>query len=229
MWMPGRRADIPRGVLALPFVLAAFLAACAGNAPPPTRDEAHAPPGVARVEVAGFHTALFGMDAAQVRDTIVQDYHVAPAAIRSEENAAEKTQILAVTVPDLLPSGGSAEIAYVFGFTSRKLVQIGVTWSTRTDPALTPERLMRNARLLAEHFKEAGYRPDSIATDVPLADGMLVFRGTDKAGHATLLTLQEPPADVGRGAKPPPPTALTLYYIADPQRPDVEAPAPVEK
>lgn len=202
----------------------AALAACGGKGPPvksDAGDQAH----VARLEVTGFHSARFGMDPAQVRDTIVKDFRVPPGSIRIEENPVEKTQILLVSVPDVLPGGGTAEIAYVFGFKSHRLELIGVTWSAATDPALTPERLVKNSRLLAEHFTQAGYRPDSIEMDVPLSDGTLVFRGADKAGHATLLALHRTPADAGPGAETAAPTALTLYYIAHPQHPDVyEAP-----
>lgn len=204
------------------IVCISALAACAGSSPPGKSEADHqAAAGAARAEVSGFHSARFGMDPAQVRDAVVKDFRVPPGSIRTEDNTVEKTQILAVSVPDVLPGGGTAEIAYVFGYKSHRLELIGITWSAKTDPALTEERLVRNSRLLAEHFKEAGYRPDSIETDVPLSDGTLVFRGADKAGHATLLTLHRSPADTGAGANTPPPTALTLYYIADPQHPDV--------
>lgn len=212
------------------FIAVALLAACGGGEKQgkPAAHEGAKPAaeGEARVETHGFKSAQFGMTEQQVREAIAKDYHVAPEAVRAEENDQEKTHILAVTVPDVLPQGGTAEIAYAFGHTSGKLMQVGITWSAKTDPALTPERLMRNARLLAEHFKEAGYQPQSIATDVPLSDGMLVFRGTDKVGHATLLVLhEEGKAEAARQAASAP-TALTLYYIADPLKPDIAPPSP---
>lgn len=211
-------------------IAVALLAACGGGSTPgkPAAQD-KAPPaagGEARVETHGFKSAEFGMTEPQVRDAIAKDYHVSPDAVRAEENDEEKTHILVVMAPDVLPQGGTAEIAYVFGHASGKLEQVGITWSPKTDPALTPERLMRNARLLAQHFKEAGYRPQSVATDVPLADGVLVFRGTDKVGHATLLVLHEEAKAEGRRQAAPVPSALTLLYLADPLKPDIDAPPP---
>jgi hypothetical protein len=208
--------------------VALVMGACGGDAtpgkPPGGARPAAAADGGARVETHGFHSAQFGMTEAQVSDSIVKDFHVAPSAIRAEENAEEKTHILAVDVPNVLPQGGTAEIVYVFGH-SKTLIQIGITWSEKTDPALTAARLVTNAQRLAQHFKEAGYQPRSVATDVPLTDGMLVFRGTDKAGHATILVLHGEGADTARAATAP--KALTLYYVADPEKPDVEASPPV--
>jgi hypothetical protein len=212
-----------------------LLAACGGGAPEKPGAAGKAPlsaEGEARVETHGFRSAQFGMTEAQVRDAVAKDYHVGAGAIRAEENVEEKTHILAVTVPEVLPQGGTAEIAYVFGHASGKLTQVGITWSAKTDPAETPEQLTRNARRLAEHFKQAGYRPSSIATDVPLKGGTLVFRGSDKVGHATMLVLYDdgkgPGKGQGGGAQKGAggPTALTLYYLSDPERPDVETPAP---
>ncbi len=34
--------------------------------------------------------------------------------------------MLLVKVPDLLPGGGTAEISYVFGYQSKKLIQVSV-------------------------------------------------------------------------------------------------------
>src|SRR4051812_33988027 len=63
--------------------------------------------------VEGFRSAKFGMNETEIRAAITKDFAIKPDAIRSQENQAELTRSLVVTVPDLLASGGTAEVSYV--------------------------------------------------------------------------------------------------------------------
>jgi hypothetical protein len=181
----------------------------------------------ATTDVNGFRSATFGMSEADVRAAIVKDFGVKPTAIISGQNAAERTQVLSVPVPDLLQGGGTAQVSYVFGYKSKTLIQIGVSWSRASDPKMTPDELYADGDVLRSHFMTAGYQPASIKTGLVLPNGILLFRGEDASGHATILILQ---GDFKAGAdgkqRTLTPTALALLYSADPQNPDVFKVAP---
>jgi hypothetical protein len=185
-------------------------------AQPPAGASAAAP----IVEIKGFRSALFGMSEADVRAAIVKDFGVSPDSIHASQNGAEHTRILLVKAPDVLPDGGVAEVAYVLGYKTKKLIQIGVSWSAATDDKLTPERLLSNAETLRAYFLSASYKPDTIVNNMPVSDGLLMFRGGDLEGRTTVLLLR----GATSGDKPPrtfSPTGLALFYLADAKNPDV--------
>jgi hypothetical protein len=176
----------------------------------------------ASVDVAGFRSAKFGMTEDEVRAAILKDFKVAPDAIKADENKLERTRMLNVTVSDVLPGGGTATVSYVFGHESKKLIQAGIVWSKGTDEKLTPDQLFSNANILRSHFIGAGYKQDTIAMNMPVAGGLMMFRGSDNAGRTTLLVLQ---GDIGAPNESKQrvltPSALTLFYVADAKNPDI--------
>jgi len=192
-------------------------------APAPAAAPAGTPPALApaTAEVTGFRSAHFGMTEPEVRSAIEKDFKVKPDAIRAEENKAEQTHVLLVRVPDVLPGGGAADVSYVFGFKSKTLIQIGLSWSKSTDEKLTPEQLFSNANVLRAHFISAGYKPDTIATNMPVNGGVLMFRGSDVQERTTLLILQGTFSQGENNQRILTPTALLLFYIADAKTPDV--------
>ena len=199
----------------------------AGSNPPAASAQAPAgaSPSATAVEVKGFRSALFGMSEAEVRAAIAKDFNIAPDAIRGSQNGAEHTRILLAKAPDVLPDGGVAEVAYVLGYKTKKLIQVGVSWSSATDDKLTPERLLSNAETLRAYFLSAGYKPDTIVNNQPVSDGLLMFRGADADGRTTVLLLR----GATTGEKSPrtfSATGLALFYLADAKNPDVYRLAP---
>ena len=160
------------------------------------------------------------MSETDVRAAITKDFGVAAEGVRVSQNGAEHTQILSIKAPDVLPEGGTAEISYAFGYKTKKLIQVSVSWSKATDDKLTPERLVSNADTLRAYFISAGYKPDTIVNNQPVSDGLLMFRGADAEGHTTVLLLR----GTTTGEKSPrtfSATGLALFYLADAKNPDV--------
>ena len=175
----------------------------------------------ATADVTGFRSALFGMSEAQVRDAISKDFKVKSDAIKADDNKVEQTRVLTVQVPDVLQGGGVADVSYVFGYKSKTLIQVGVTWSKATDDKLTPEQLFSNANVLRSHFVNAGYKADTVATNMPMNNGVLMFRGNDAQDHSTMLMLQGTLTQGENNQRVLTPTTLLLFYIADAKSPDV--------
>lgn len=216
--LAGRRHGFV-AALSLALIATAGIARAASpaGAPQATAPQAAAP----SFALEGFRSAKFGMTEAQVHAAIEKDFHVKSDQVKAETHPVEKTRILGVTVPDLLNPGDKAEVTYTFGFKSHNLIQVGVVWSSKVDPNITPQALAADADLLRTHFLAAGYKPDTIVQNGALSDGdLLVFRGADAAGHTTALTLSGELKDGKDGKKQLTPNTLMLRYIEDPKHPD---------
>lgn len=215
--------------LAAPLFAALLLmppAAPAAEPEPPaaTVPPAPAAPAAQPLHVEGFRSAHWGMTEPQVRAAIAKDFKVTPDKIKSEENLAERTQVLSVLVPDLLEGAGPARASYIFGFTTKKLIEVNVLWGTAIDPQIAPEKIVAAADQLRQLLVDSGYDPTSIVTNARLNDGeVLVFKGQDADKHTTILRLAASHQAARKGAAKMPTTvtALALSYILDAQNPDI--------
>lgn len=191
--------------------------------PPAQTSPAQTTPPAAPAEefrLNGFRSANFGMTADQVRAAIRRDFNVAADRIETVENSIERTTVLTVTVPDLLPNAGPALVAYVIGFRSRQLVQVTITWGGQINPQFRPEQALGAARQLQGYFAGLGHRPDSVVTNAQQRDGsILVYAGDDAQRRRTLLVLSNVIGVEGRPPEGAP--VMQLSYIRDPQTPDV--------
>lgn len=206
-------------VIAGMVVVAPVLAAAPANPAPPAVSDTLAIP--ASFELDGFRSAKFGMTADKVKAAIKADFGLSGDAVVAGTNDAERTQLLTITVPDLLPDGGKAQISYVFGYSSKTLIQVGVSWSAAIDPSVDAAKLYANSDVLVAHFSAQGYVPATIRTGVVLDNGILLFRGEDKDGHATILLMQGQFSGGGDTQKVLKPTSLALLYAADSKSPDI--------
>ena len=174
--------------------------------------------------IRGFRGAEFGMTESQVRAAIPSNLDVSASAIHTSENPVQKTAIITVKAPNLLPDGGAADVTYVFGYHSHKLIEINILWSKATDPKITLAQLERNGAELQTKFRGEGFPPKGTAANLAVPGGLLLFRANDKAGHAIVLVLA---GTVTKNAKSDKatlvPTSLSLAYAADPEHPDVFA------
>ena len=166
------------------------------------------------------------MNELQVREAIARDFSLGTDAVQSQENKAEQTNVLIIHAPDVLPGGGMASVSYVFGFKSKMLIQVGLSWSKATDAKMTPEQLYSDANVLQSHFISAGYEPDTVATNMPINGGILMFRGSDAQQRTTMLILQGAFSQGENNQRQMRPTALLLFYVADAKTPDVYRLAP---
>ncbi|MBS0246215.1 MAG: hypothetical protein JSR61_06310 [Proteobacteria bacterium] len=218
--------SISRFKLAGAIVAAAILTA-QGPAFSQAKKEQPAPAGASGVmstataSVDGFRSAKFGMSEAEVKGIIAKEFNLKGDAIREQPNAGERTKALLIKVHDLLPGGGTAEVSYIFGYQTKKLIQVSVSWSKAIDDKMTPEQLFSNSSVLRSHFLSEGFKPESIATNMPLNNGLLMFRGSDAKDRTTMMILQGTFSQGENNQRILTPTALMLFYIADAKAPDI--------
>ena len=209
--MSADRASLSLRVAAFVVFALGLALALAGSGP------AKAQPG----QVDGFRSAKFGSDEKAVRAAIKADFSIEASAVKVEENALEKTTALLVEVPALDP-GGKAQVAYILGFQSRRLIQVNVVWGAPVDPSASGDQLTGAGVLLRNYFAEQPFPADRRVQDQRLADGSaLFFQGLDPQGRQVSLILFAGSAPAKAGEKPAPILSLRLSYIADPRAPDV--------
>ena len=204
------------------MLLVAPIAARAQAAAPSDQTPAPAAPAES-VSIDGFRSAHFGMSEAEIRKAIEADFKLSGSAVRPGDNPVERTRVLSVTVPDLVPDSGKAVIDYVFGFKSQRLIEVNVTWSAASDPANKPTTLLHIGATLQGYFQSETFPTGQAVANAMLANGgLLLFRGTDPGGHTVVLMLSGPvQQDTKEHKAQMTPTVLSLVYAADPTHPDV--------
>ena len=189
----------------------------------PEKDQP-SPPAGPPAQIEGFRQARFGMSEEQVRQAIRKDFPGAAARLTVAIHPSEKTTVLSLSVPDLLPHTGNARISYILGYRSKKLAQINIVWtSDGTDAG--DETVVGIANSLRDYFATSNFKPDSVVVNRQLPAGaILVFRGSDAQNRTVLLIL----SGVAGSARPEekkvpktPPLSLELSYIEDAAHPDI--------
>tara|TARA_R110000868_G_scaffold242393_6_gene497920 strand:+ start:4341 stop:5117 length:777 start_codon:yes stop_codon:yes gene_type:complete len=186
------------------------------------------------VVIAGFRTARFGDDEAAVRKAIETDFGVASDKITEGTSPLEKTKLLAIRVKDVVPESGIAEIVYILGYSSQKLIQINVVWSSQLSPDFTPQQFGATATILGNYLARQGFDPESVTVNQRLPNGVVrVFNAKDLEGHLVTLVFQEgelkaalddkaSDADKKKAeAATRKVAAVRLSYVADAANPDV--------
>jgi hypothetical protein len=229
----GGRADRDRMIRFLVVLAFAGLLAASGSddaraaAATPSETSAQ-PPAAANGETAhvdGFRSAKWGMIEAEARTAVTNDFKIPADKLKAEPNPNERTTVLTIQVPDLIDGAGIARVSYIFGYTTKKLIQVNVVWGTPVDPQAKPEGIVAAANQLRDLFMGSGYEPGTIVANARANDGeVIVFEGQDADKHTTLLRLVagQPAADKdAKKEKPAAVTALFLSYILDSRNPDI--------
>ena len=228
-----RRFGIQRLFVALAMSLMACPGLAWGQAAPPEKqtppgeigqgaapDQPSEPPAL----IEGFRNARFGMSEEQVRQAVRKDFPAAATKLSSAVHPSEKTTVLSIGAADLLPNTGTARISYIFGYRSKKLIQINVVW-TSDGSAASDEAIVAAANSLRDYFAAQHYKPDSVVANRQLADNtIVVFRADDLQGRTVLLVLSGAAAAARseeKKAPQPPPLTLKLSYILDAAHPDI--------
>lgn len=177
---------------------------------------------LASAKVDGFRSAKWGMTIDQTRAAIASDFKLDGAAVTQSADIGQGTKVLNASIPDLLQGGGKAQVSYVFGASSQKLMVVNVVWSPVIDSAITQDTLVQTASVLGRYFASSGYVGGTIKSGMAAKNGsVLIFSGADPEGHATLLLLNRDSQKDPAGKIKFKPSSLLLAYSANPAKPDV--------
>jgi len=114
---------------------------------------------------------------------------------------------------------GKSRVVYVFGFQSKRLIQVNILVGHPADTDITPQQVVDSGNLLGNHFFKKRYQEDGLMAHARLNDGsVLIFRGKDQKGRMVLLRLSNPQPTEKKDEKMK--IALSLSYIEKPLQPD---------
>lgn len=180
-------------------------------------------------DVKGFRSAYFGMTTEQVEQAIMRDFDIQVDAILKQFFDMEKTVIFVIEVSDLILDGGRSQVAYIFGYQSKTLIQVNVLWGWPVFPEANPKSVVATANILRRHFSDKRFKKDGLLMNVPLSQGTIIaFRGSDANDRMVLVQLTSAEA-VPTGSKdsnekdkkPVARVSLRLSYISNPKKPDI--------
>lgn len=170
-------------------------------------------------KIEGFRSAKFRMSMNQVKKAIYKDFGLRDNKITAIKHPTEQTNSLAVTVEKLLPNSGKSRVVYVFGYKTKRLIQVNILLGHPVDTDSTPQQVVDSGNLLGNHFFKKRYQEDGLVVHARLSDGsILIFRGKDQKGRMVLLRLSNPQPN-NENAKDLKIT-LSLSYIEKPGEPD---------
>jgi len=197
--------------LAAGFALLAFVAA---------------PAAAETASVDGFRSARFDMTEEQLRAAIAADFKISPVQILKQVHKVDRTTILSIKVPDLLPESGTAQVNYKLGYKSKKLIQIDVIWGAAVDPKVTPQSLGIVIVNLRQYLQERGFDKEKVLLNAttPQANIVLLFRAQDDKSRVVALLGQfklDAKAEKGKQLLLDQPEAVIVSYVLDPKAPDV--------
>ena len=169
--------------------------------------------------VSGFRSAQFGMGEKKILKAIYRDFKIPKSRIKRQIHAKEKTLSFEISVTDLLPNSGPSRIFYIFGYQSKKLIQVNLVWGKPVTHSPDAKTIVDTANQLRDHFMQKDFSEKGRRVNTPLQDGsILVFRGQDKRGRLTTLLLMNPEVE---GSRKNENISLRLSYIEDPDSPDI--------
>lgn len=166
--------------------------------------------------IDGFRLAKFGMTMKNVKKAIQNDFSMPDREITTINQPTERTKSLAVTVDKLLSESSKSRVVYVFGYKSKRLIQVNILTGHPLDTNATLKQLMNSGNFLGNHFLKKRYQEEGLVVNSKLSDGsILMFRGKDQEGRMVLLHV--PANDNAKDLQ----ITLNLSYIEKPGRPDI--------
>jgi hypothetical protein len=182
-----------------------------------------------KYEVTGFRDARFGMTEPEVRAAIKKSFAVKDADIKTSSNPTEGTTNLIAHVESLDPGPGPADITYIFGNKSKKLIQVNVAWGEDApNKPISANAIVAAGARLERYFLGFSWRQDTTRVGIPLGENTVVlFAGEDEKKGVVRLVFDGGKYQMNREgyqptlADPKGPPKLVINYVADRDNPDV--------
>ena len=124
--------------------------------------------------IDGFRSAKFGMQMDKVKQAIRRDFSIPGMKIDSITHPTEQTQSLGVTIEKLLPKSGKSRVVYVFGYQSKRLMQVNILIGHPVDNQVTAQQVVDSGNLLGSHFFKKRYQEDGLVAHARLNDGSVL-------------------------------------------------------
>jgi len=171
--------------------------------------------------IDGFRSAKFGMSEKQVMRAIAKDFKVPKIKIERLVTPLHKTTALIIHLPKLMEIGGPADIVYILGYKSKKLIQVNVDWGKGVSDNFTAEEIMTLLSKLRTHFMKDRYKKGIVFDSKASDTRTIVFRGKDLKDRMILLYLDYPkPKELEDKKETGSDLRLILSYLQSVENPD---------
>lgn len=172
--------------------------------------------------IDGFRSAKFSMTEKQVMRAIFKDFKVSKNKVERFKTPNERTTALVIHVPKLMELGGPADIVYILGYKSKRLMQVNIDWGKGVTENFDGQDILEAANLLRQHFMKKRYQKESYAGNLKVSDtDIIVFRGKDEKGRVIVLRFKSPMVKKLSTKKAFKHVSLLLSYIADFRNQDI--------
>ena len=179
-------------------------------------------------QITGFRSAHFGMSESETLDAIKSDFLLQLENVVTETNEEDGTSSLIVTIKEIFPGSEPARVAYIHGYSEKKLIQVNVVWGIPATSEADPQKLVTTANVLRKYFLQLGFDPENTVINTRVDDRIvIVFRATDEHDRMVLLQLlsRRVLAAEGETTEKLEPQfrveSLLLSYIEDVKDPDI--------
>jgi hypothetical protein len=178
-------------------------------------------------EVTGFRDVRFGMTEPEVRAAVTKTLGVKAADITTAANPIEGTNVLTAKVASLEPGPGPARVAYIFGHSSKRLIQVNVIWGEEA-AAQPVDSIVAAGTRLQRYFSDFVWKKDAARGGIPVGDNTVVLFAADdeKKGSVRLIIdgvkyQMQREGQPATSPEPKGPPKLIINYIADRESPDI--------
>ena len=114
--------------------------------------------------IDGFRSAKFGSNESAVLRAIKKDFRVNKKSVSRGVNSNEKTVFLMIDVKDLLAESGPSKVIYIFGYKSKKLIQVKVVWGKLAQKKPNIETIVSIATQLSNYLRQKRYQKNGFAS-----------------------------------------------------------------
>lgn len=185
--------------------------------------------GLPKYDVTGFRETHFGMTETEVRASVIKSFGAKPADFTSAANPVEGTNVLTLRLRSLDPGPGPAQIAYIFGHKSKKLIQVNVIWADEQSKSkIDPDAVIAAGTRLERYFAGFAWLKDTTRSGIPVGPNTVVlFSGEDDRRGAVRVVIDGIKYQMkreGSETTSPEPNGspkLIINYIADRNDPDI--------
>jgi hypothetical protein len=173
--------------------------------------------------VDGFRSAKFGMSEQQVMRAIAKDFKISKNKVARQVTSAHKTTALIIHLPKVFPLGGPADIVYLLGYKSKRLMRVNVDWGKGVTDNFPHQDIFSLLRLLQTHFMKQKYKKEGFLVNTNMTDKeSIVFRGKDLKDRMILLVYRAPKLKEQVGVEDAQKNvSLILSYIENVENPDI--------
>ena len=120
--------------------------------------------------IDGFRSAKFGFNESAVLKAVKKDFKIKGKGVSRGVNLNEKTVYRMIDVKDLLAGSGPSKVVYIFGYKSKKLIQVKVIWGKLAQKKPNIETIISTATQLNNYFRQKRYQKNGFASYRQLAE-----------------------------------------------------------